>query len=661
MALDALSVFVAFMLFESCFCFTAALISASNKSFEKIVVPMTALNALAGVMLLSEFLTYVYAGRTEPVYVTLEIVTHFAVFACLDLLLFAYVIYLALVIFGRIDLKPDMPCRKRFIISLGIALAGVLLVIISQFTGMYYTIDNSGIYHRGPLFWLSAVIPAFGALLVTSILIPYRKQLGVHKFAVFITYLVLPCLGFLAHFIHPGYSFLEISIGFAILLMFAESGIERNREIVRVGMTEVRTGLANEHGCIEWYNSNLIGKDRLKYAVVFFDLKQFSEVNRIHGMELGTTILLNYARDLRSILEDDEILGRQYGNQFVAIIKKESLHGFLKQIEKHKVTFEQDGQKCTVSIGARAGVYEILREDLDGQEVIAYAGTALSMAKTSSAPDIVMMTQSLMDSLEKTKQQYDAIRKGFKNNEFLAYYQPKVRISDNKLCGAEALARWDRDGSIRQPSEFLPTMEIDHSVSELDLIILEQVCQDLKRWIDAGLEPPVISVNYCRIHLSPIMARIINDMVNKYDIPHDLIEVEITERSDKPNLETLKEFVDLLHSYGFRASIDDFGVESSSLTLLREISFDTLKIDKGFVDKEDKRDLAILEHIVRMAHSIDVDIVAEGVERDSQIETLKSLGVDVIQGFYFSGPVSSDKMTELVTEGRIEHAAQDEN
>ena len=120
MALDALSVFVAFLLFESCFCFTAALISASNMSFKKIVVPMTALNALAGVMLLSEFLTYVYAGRTEPTYVTLEIVTHFAVFACLDLLLFAYVIYLALVIFGRIDLKGSL--FREFFLSSSLSL-----------------------------------------------------------------------------------------------------------------------------------------------------------------------------------------------------------------------------------------------------------------------------------------------------------------------------------------------------------------------------------------------------------------------------------------------------------------------------------------------------------------------------------------------------------
>ncbi len=135
-------------------------------------------------------------------------------------------------------------------------------------------------------------------------------------------------------------------------------------------------------------------------------------------------------------------------------------------------------------------------------------------------------------------------------------------------------------------------------------------------------------------------------MVSEAGIPKNLIEIEVTESSDEFSIGILRNFVDSLHELGYKVSIDDFGSASSSLTLLREISFDTLKIDKGFVDHAKTRDLTILTHIVRLAREINVDIVAEGVEQKGQIEILDNLGVDVVQGFYFDKPLSKDNITE---------------
>ena len=141
-------------------------------------------------------------------------------------------------------------------------------------------------------------------------------------------------------------------------------------------------------------------------------------------------------------------------------------------------------------------------------------------------------------------------------------------------------------------------------------------------------------------------------MIKSRGIPKELIEIEVTETADEFPISVLRSFVDSMHSLGYKVSIDDFGSASSSLTLLREIAFDTLKIDKGFVDHDKTRDLTILTYIIKLAKEINIDIVAEGVEQKSQVETLNKLGVDVIQGYYYDRPLSEKDMQARLKEYR---------
>lgn len=157
---------------------------------------------------------------------------------------------------------------------------------------------------------------------------------------------------------------------------------------------------------------------------------------------------------------------------------------------------------------------------------------------------------------------------------------------------------------------------------------------------------PVTSVNFSRRNLAdPDLSGKIDSVVRASGIPKDLIEIEVTETADEFSIGDLSAFVDELHKLGYKVSIDDFGSASSSLTLLREVSFDTLKIDKGFIDNSKMRDLAILTYIIRLAEEIDTDIVAEGVEQQKQVELLDKLGVDVIQGYYFDKPLPKADMS----------------
>ena len=362
----------------------------------------------------------------------------------------------------------------------------------------------------------------------------------------------------------------------------------------------------------------------------------------------GNRILAAFGNILLGMIEKDEILGRQYGNRFVAIVRQENLVKLLNVLKEVEVPFDDivTEQKNKVTLSARAGVYMIDRTDLAGEDILIFAGQALSAAKSKDNEDVVWLTQGLIDAIAQRKKLESDIRNGLKAKEFKPYYQPKINIKTGRLCGAEALSRWHHDGQVIFPGNYIPNMESNDTICLLDFCILQAVCEDIAKWLEDGLDVPPISVNFSRRNLiDPNLARHVDTVVTSTGIPKNLVEIEVTESSDEFSIGVLSGFVDSLHELGYKVLIDDFGSASSSLTLLREISFDTLKIDKGFIDHAKTKDLTILTHMVRLSDEIGVDIVAEGVEQEAQIKTLSDLGVDVIQGFYFDRPLSKEDMT----------------
>ncbi|MCR4558251.1 MAG: GGDEF domain-containing phosphodiesterase [Saccharofermentans sp.] len=648
--IDVMTLQLSFLVFEAIFCFLCALVYSASKDtlpIRKIVV--LALNISCGFMLICEFLFYVYYGSTDPVGILLMYVVNAAVYYLIVLLLLFYTMMVFLRLFGRVDLKPDMPCRKRFIAILTVIVTELVLVTISQFTGIFYYFDENNIYQRGPFFLLSAIIPTIGLILVTTVILQYRKRMSLSQLLVLLSYLILPLAGEIFQVLFFGSSIMNICMGLSVLLMFFENVVYKEKEIVKASKTEVRTGLANELGCIEWLNS-MKGNDKLKeYTAVFFDLRKFSDINRVYGIENGNRILANFGNKMLKMIENDEILGRQFGNQFVAIVKDHNLEKLLDVLKEAEVPFIdcETGRENKVTLSARIGVYKIDRTDLDGEDILVFAAQALVAAKSRDNDDIVWLTQELLDSVSERKKLESDIKTALKSGEFQPYYQPKVNIITGRLCGIEALSRWIRGNNIVSPGVFIPIMEANDTIRLLDLYMLERVCGDIEEWLKEGINVPAVSINFSRRNLAdPDLAGKIDKVVRSSGIPKDLIEIEVTETDDEFSIDVLRKFVEELHSIGYTVSIDDFGSASSSLTLLREILFDTLKIDKGFVDNSKSRDLTILSHIIKLAKEIDIDIIAEGVEQKNQIDTLNKLGVEVIQGFYYDRPLSKEDMTK---------------
>ena len=647
---DGFSVQLAFLIFEAIFCFLSALVYSVSKDplqIRKSVV--LSLSITCGAMLLCEYLFYVYKGSQGPFDTAVMYIVNAGVYYLIVMLLFFYTMLVSLRLFKRFDFKKDMPCRIRIIAVLAIVITGLTLVTISQFTGIYYYFDSNNVYQRGPLFWLAAVIPTTGAIIVASMIIQHRDKISKSQMLVLLSYLVLPLIGEAIQMFWFGTSLLNICLGLSVLLMFFENVIYKEKEIIRASKTEVRTGLANEHGYTEWINSMKGNPDLKNYAAVFFDLRRFSDINRIYGIENGNRILANFGNIMSRHIESDEILGRQFGNQFVAIVKKRNTDSFLEVLKKIDVPFidSDSGKDSMVSLSARVGVYMIDRTDLNGEDILVFAGQALGVAKSKDSDDVVMLTQELIDTIADRKKLESDIKKGLMDSEFKPYYQPKVNIKTGKLCGIEALSRWQHDGITTTPGLYIALMESNDTIRLLDFSMLQSVCEDISKWLEAGLDVPTVSINFSRRNLVDNgLAKRIDTVVKSTGIPKNLIEIEVTESSDEFSINVLKSFVDDLHDLGYKVSIDDFGSASSSLALLREVAFDTLKIDKGFVDHAKAKDITILTHIVRLAKEINVELVAEGVEQKSQIDILGTLGVDVIQGYYYDKPLTKDAMTD---------------
>ena len=651
--INALNVQIAFLLFEAVFCFIASIVALFQANQRKSVrFLLTLLNLMAGVILACDSLAYIYCGSSSHIYYVMARLSNGLVYMTSMLILSVYAMYVAVRAFGDFSIRRHAPARGRLIACFLLSATGVILVIVSQFTGLYYSFDELNNYRRGPGFLLSLFFPVAVAILVATILVQYRKKLGKWQLLALSSYLILPAAGMVVQALFYGYSYMNIGLGLSALLIFIECTISKNNELSHVARTEMRTGLANEHGCVEWLNS-MQGKPRLlEYSAVFFDLIKFSDINRKYGMTEGNVILASYGLALSETLEKDELLARQYGNQFVAVIKNDHVNAFLDHLSGMEVSFydKLSEDVRTVTVSARCGVFRIDRTDLDGEEIISCAAIALSMAKNKTGVNSVFMTRELLNDMEKRRQFENEIEQGLQNNEFVPYYQPKVDALTHTLCGAEALARWEHDGNVLSPAAFVALMEENHSISNLDLCILDRVCKDLTSWIEQGLNPPTVSVNISRRNLAdPAIADRINDIIQSNHVPRHLIEIEVTETADEFPIFVLKNFVDALHEYGYLVSIDDFGCASSSLTLLREITFDTIKIDKGFVDKDYSKDLTILEYIVKMAKTLELKIVAEGIEHEGQVRTLLDMGVTVIQGYFFDMPLSAADMKKRLT------------
>lgn len=381
------------------------------------------------------------------------------------------------------------------------------------------------------------------------------------------------------------------------------------------------------------------------YVFAHFDIKEFRIINEVYGHIAANRVLSNV---VKAMDEADFVYtsARCHNDNFAMILKdmpkEELIHCLTDFFERLSVLEEDPNYK----VFYRCGVVPMPRSLLFGNRVADAAKLAQKMGTNPNQTDVVIYTEEMHDDILWSNYIKAYLDTAIQNEEFVVYLQPKFDIGSEKIKGAEALIRWNyKKRDILPPYRFIPFFEKDGSIGKIDDIVLEKVCKSLQTWKKEGLPLYPISVNLSRQRLyDKGLVSHLESIVDSYGIDHKLIDFELTESASYENIERMVSVLNALREKGFSISIDDFGTGYSSLSLLTEMPIDTLKIDKSFVDRIGTTtpkdcDVTVIRCIISLAKELGFTCLAEGAEEKTQVDALRELGCEIVQGYYYSKPV----------------------
>ena len=393
-------------------------------------------------------------------------------------------------------------------------------------------------------------------------------------------------------------------------------------------------------------------------VILCTDINHFKLVNENFGYRKGDELLL-VAGQLASEIPGIIDACRFYSDNFIMAIRSENPNE-----EKIRERVESENQHNAITlqkvvsdsqIRFNSGVYVVRDPKMDAASAISYANTARKQAKVFKGMHCVVFTDNMIEELRRSEELNNELPSAIKNHNLVVYYQPKISCDNERVIGAEALIRWRReDGSFVYPDEFIPEFESNGNIIQLDYYVYDEVFQYLRRQLDSGAYVVPISINVSRRHLeNENILFYIDHLLNKYDVPPEFIEFELTESIYIENIEPAMSFITRCNHRGIKVSMDDFGSGYSSLNLISSIPIDVLKIDGVFMHRGKTladNDKIVLNNVIRMAKELNMVVLCEGVETREQVDFLKDAGCDVIQGFYFGKPMPEKDFSGFVKE-----------
>lgn len=420
------------------------------------------------------------------------------------------------------------------------------------------------------------------------------------------------------------------------------------KELMRLTFQDSLTGVGNEARLYQ-YISELIDKQVFHhYHSNFINIKNMKLMNNRFSDRGGDRIIILYSHHLNEFVGNDGLVVRLGGDNFFVLIKDEREQDFLNHMKEVVVEFNTpDGTSVPVHVDARIGYYNIKEHDRH-REAMRKSDIALIVCRKTNA-SVVEFQECMSEKMMRNKALEENFPSAIENREFVVFYQPKADISNGdefKLCGAEALVRWKKDGSIIPPLEFISLLENNGMINNLDFYVFDTICSDIREALDAGYPVVRISSNFSRRHLADAnFANKIESIMKKHNVDAKYIEVEITESYDADDNEALKSFEQRMHALGVQVSVDDFGSGFSSIRMVKDIVADTIKIDKSIIDGvgQNEGDHIIVSHVIKMIKELGKDVIAEGVETKEQADLLLSFGCDKIQGYLFGRPMPKEE------------------
>lgn len=417
--------------------------------------------------------------------------------------------------------------------------------------------------------------------------------------------------------------------------------------------TDSLTGLWNKSKFIKEAEKRLARNRSAVYLLAVLDVERFKVVNGRFGVAVGNQTLQTIANNISVIFKGSGIFGRSTSDEFVILTMDTPAHrSLLSQAANMDVKINNSTYyKIPIKVGICPISYGELG-NLDVSNFIDRAKIANSQIKGHQDQRINYFTQKMGERLARENELETIMRKSLKNNEFVVYYQPKYSLEDNAIIGAEALVRWQHPTKgLISPGDFIPLFEKNGFIVEVDFYVYEKVMEMLSERMQKKKTVVPVSMNVSRCHLnSASFTKRLEELINKYKISKNIIEMEITESVFGDEDKAAVALMDDLKEHGFTISMDDFGSGYSSLNLLRELPIDILKIDKGFLDQTDnsQKSRVIVEEIISMATKINIRTVCEGVETEQQRDFLKQAGCHIAQGFFYARPMPQSDFEKLL-------------
>ncbi|ASF48052.1 EAL domain-containing protein [Methylovulum psychrotolerans] len=412
-----------------------------------------------------------------------------------------------------------------------------------------------------------------------------------------------------------------------------------NRELAH---DRIRQALANSH------------RHQTKLAVIFADLDNFKHVNDSLGHAVGDELLKAVAARLKQCIRESDTVARLGGDEFLILLPGiTDVQHIIAVAQKIKDTlqplFKIAGQEIFISISIGISIYP--DDSIEIGELLRDADTAMYHAKNSGRNNFQFFTEQMNAIVQRQMRLISVLSGALERGQFLLKYQPQIALRTGKMIGVEALLRWHSPelGDI-SPSEFIPVAEAAGLIIAISDWVLMEACLQGKQWLDQGLTGLRVAVNLSAVQFQqPHLAEKVRQALAATGFPAELLELEITESimmSDKNAIITL---LDELKALGTQISIDDFGTGYSSLSYLKRLPIDRVKIDQSFVRDVviDPNDAAIVTAIIAMTHGLNLEVIAEGVETQAQLEFLLSKGCYYAQGYHFSKPVGEQTIPAL--------------
>lgn len=460
-------------------------------------------------------------------------------------------------------------------------------------------------------------------------------------------------------------SLAKVSEGLPLYIILQVQNITERKlaetEVIHLMNHDTATGLPKRRLLEDFINQALVTsqKNSTQIAIFFISLDNFKRVNDTFGYEISDLLLKEIGEKLRNLIGINNFVANLGGDQFVLILT-DITRPELALIAAEKISdefinpFIIDSHEFKTAINIGISLYP--NDGDDAATLIKNADIALQRAKFVHQGDYQFCTPEMTKQTKERVELENKLHDALKNDELVLYYQPQVSLIDGKITGAEALLRWKQTNAAPSlPKDLIPIAEETGLIIPIGDWILNTACKQAMQWQVANFKLGMIAINLsAKQFFEANFIEKIELTLKQLGCDPTILELEITESLLMGDIELSKILLHQLKDKGFRIAIDDFGTGYSSLNYLRQFPIDTLKIDQSFVKAaaSDPRNAALMKSIVMLGHSLDIKVLAEGVETFEQLQLLRDYGCDEMQGYFFSKPVSANDFTKLLQEGR---------